>query len=204
MDKVTPKDVFQANRDRAAPLLAKLKSRGHRPHDRRQDGAVDLGPDVRDEIPGRRHGAGVGRARQCRRHRPCRDRGRDAPSNPGATCRRRRGRNCCIAWPTRSRTTPTTSRCSNASTPARPTASWPRPRSGRPRISASSPTDAPRPATASTRPPRSTGTSRPGCRSARSASSRRGTRRSCCRPGRSRRRWPPAARSCTSRRNGRR
>jgi len=28
MDKVTPKDVFQANRDRAAPLLAKLKAEG--------------------------------------------------------------------------------------------------------------------------------------------------------------------------------
>src|SRR5260370_889760 len=28
MDKVTPKDVFQANRDRAAPLLTKLKSEG--------------------------------------------------------------------------------------------------------------------------------------------------------------------------------
>ena len=28
MDKATPKDVFQANRDRAAPLLAKLKSEG--------------------------------------------------------------------------------------------------------------------------------------------------------------------------------
>src|SRR5260370_25539442 len=28
MDKVTPKDVFQANRDRAAPLLAKLKQEG--------------------------------------------------------------------------------------------------------------------------------------------------------------------------------
>ena len=25
MDKATPKDVFQANRNRAAPLLAKLK-----------------------------------------------------------------------------------------------------------------------------------------------------------------------------------
>ena len=34
------------------------------------------------------------------------------------------------------------------------------------------------------------------------ASSRRGTRRSCCRPGRSRRRSRPAARSCTSRPNG--
>src|SRR5207248_9662220 len=28
MDKVTPKELFQANRDRAAPLLAKLKSEG--------------------------------------------------------------------------------------------------------------------------------------------------------------------------------
>jgi 5-carboxymethyl-2-hydroxymuconic-semialdehyde dehydrogenase len=28
MDKAIPKDVFQANRDRAAPLLAKLKSEG--------------------------------------------------------------------------------------------------------------------------------------------------------------------------------
>src|SRR5260221_4495547 len=28
MDNVTPKDVFQANRDRAAPLLAKLKAEG--------------------------------------------------------------------------------------------------------------------------------------------------------------------------------
>ena len=28
MDKVTPKDVFQANRDRAAPLLEKLKAEG--------------------------------------------------------------------------------------------------------------------------------------------------------------------------------
>src|SRR4029079_4604765 len=28
MDKVAPKDVFQANRDRVAPLLAKLKSDG--------------------------------------------------------------------------------------------------------------------------------------------------------------------------------
>src|SRR5450631_2441516 len=28
MDKLTPKDVFQANRDRVAPLLAKLKTEG--------------------------------------------------------------------------------------------------------------------------------------------------------------------------------
>ncbi len=45
-------------------------------------------------------------------------------------------------------------------------------------------------------------TTRCASRSARSASSRRGTRRSCCRPGRSRRRSRPAARSCTSRPNG--
>ena len=53
-------------------------------------------------------------------------------------------------------------------------------------------------------PTPSIGTSRRACRSARSASSRRGTRRSCSRPGRSPRRWPPAARSCTSRPSGRR
>jgi 5-carboxymethyl-2-hydroxymuconic-semialdehyde dehydrogenase len=28
MDKATPKDLFQANRDRTAPLLARLKSEG--------------------------------------------------------------------------------------------------------------------------------------------------------------------------------
>src|SRR5438045_8930642 len=28
MDKITPKDVFEANRDRAAPLLARLKAEG--------------------------------------------------------------------------------------------------------------------------------------------------------------------------------
>src|SRR5215207_3394703 len=28
MDKITPKDVFQANRERATPLLAKLKAEG--------------------------------------------------------------------------------------------------------------------------------------------------------------------------------
>jgi hypothetical protein len=48
-------------------------------------------------------------------------------------------------------------------------ASWPRPRSGPRKISASSPTNAPTPATASTCRARSTGMSRPGCRSARSA-----------------------------------
>ena len=67
---------FKANRDRAAPLLAKLKSRRHRPHDRRQDRAVDLRPDLRDQIAGRWRGAGVGRARQCRGYRPRRDGGR--------------------------------------------------------------------------------------------------------------------------------
>ena len=54
------------------------------------------------------------------------------PSRPGATCRRRCARSCCIASPMPSRTAPTISRCSNASTPARPIASWPRPRSAAP------------------------------------------------------------------------
>ena len=74
------------------------------------------------------------------------------PSRPGATCRRRCERSCCIGSPTPSRTAPTISRCSNASTPVRPTASWPRPRSAPPKTSASSPTNAPRRATASIRP----------------------------------------------------
>ncbi len=41
-------------------------------------------------------------------------------------------------------------------------------------------------------------------RRARRSSSPRGTRRSCSRPGRPRPRWPPAARSCSSRPSGRR
>ena len=45
-------------------------------------------------------------------------------------------------------------------------------------------------------------TTRCASRSGPSASSRRGTRRSCCRPGRSRPRSRPAARSCTSRPSG--
>ena len=77
MDKVTPKDVFQANRDRAAPLLAKLKSEGIGHMIDGKTVPSIFGPDVRDEVPGRRRGAGVGRPRQCRRHRPRRDRGRD-------------------------------------------------------------------------------------------------------------------------------
>ena len=204
MDKITPKDVFQANRDRAAPLLKQLRADGI---GHIIDGKVVpsiSGDSLRDQIADRWRGARDRRARRRRRYRPRRDgsgkglqglarhAGDDAQEAAASRRRRHRGR------------APTISRCSNASTPARPTASWPRPRSAARKISASSPTDAPRRATASTRPATSTGTSRPGCRSARSASSRRGIRRSCCRPGRSRRRSPPAARWCTSRRNGRR
>jgi 5-carboxymethyl-2-hydroxymuconic-semialdehyde dehydrogenase len=53
MDKVTPKsDVFQANRDRAAPLLAKIKADGI---GHIIDGKMvfDLGRNLRDEIAGR-------------------------------------------------------------------------------------------------------------------------------------------------------
>ena len=73
MDKVTPKDVFQANRDRAAPLLAKLKAEGI---GHMIDGKVVpsiSGLTLRDHVPGRWRGAGIGRARQCGGYRPRRN-----------------------------------------------------------------------------------------------------------------------------------
>jgi 5-carboxymethyl-2-hydroxymuconic-semialdehyde dehydrogenase len=59
MDKATPKDVFQANFERAASLPCKTEGRGHRAYDRRQDRAVDLGRDIRHEASDRRHGTGL-------------------------------------------------------------------------------------------------------------------------------------------------
>ena len=56
-------------------------------------------------------------------------------SSRGATWDLRCARSCCIGSPTPSRTMPRRSRCSNASTPGKPIASWPRPRSAPPRIS---------------------------------------------------------------------
>jgi len=58
MDKATPKDVFQANFERAASLLARLKAEV-RAYDRRQDRAVDLGRDIRHEASDRWHGTGL-------------------------------------------------------------------------------------------------------------------------------------------------
>src|SRR6202023_727468 len=49
----------------------------HRPHDRRQGCTVDLGRNVRDQIPDRRRDAGNRRARQRGGYRPRRDRADD-------------------------------------------------------------------------------------------------------------------------------
>src|SRR3954463_3407905 len=84
-----------------------------------------------------------------------------------------------------------------------PIPSWRRLRSAPPKAFVSSPTNARKPSTARTPRAMSTGTSPRACRSALLASSRPGTRRSCCRPGRLHRRSRPAAPSCTSRPNGR-
>ena len=63
MDKVTPKDVFQANRDRAAALLASLKAEGI---GHMIDGKTV--PSVSGERfetkSGRWRGAGIGRTRR--------------------------------------------------------------------------------------------------------------------------------------------
>ena len=131
MDKATPKaDVFQANRDRAAPLLKKLRADGI---GHMIDGKIV--PSISGETFETKSPVdGAMLASVARGNAEDIDRAATAaasPSSPGATCGPRCGRNCCIASPTRSRTTPTTSRCSNASIPARPIASWPRPRSAR-------------------------------------------------------------------------
>ena len=133
MDKITPKtsDMFQDQSRPGRAVARQTKRRRHRAHDRRQDRAFDLGRNFRDEIAGRWRGAGDRRARQRGRHRPRRDAaalafkpwrdmsGDDAQEAAASGCRCDRGR------------APMISRCSNASTPVRPIASWPRPRSGR-------------------------------------------------------------------------
>ncbi len=88
-----------------------------------------------------------------------------------------------------SRTAPTISPCLNASTPARRIVSWPKPRSAllqNFRFFADKCAEARDGLNHAER--RALERCRRGCRSARSASSRRGTRRSCFRPGR----LPPA------------
>ena len=193
--------IFRQSRPcRAA--ARQVEERGHRPSDRRQDRAVVVRSRMFETLCPVDNSvlAKVARGDAADIDSAASGQGRlqGLARDPG------RRRDSCTRSPTRSRRAPTKSRCWKARTPARRSASCRRRRCARPRISASSPTACRRP-----RRPQPAG-DRPlerddcACRSARSASSRRGTRRSCCRPGRSRRRWRRAARSCTSRRNGRR
>ena len=77
MDKATPKDVFQANRDRAAPLLAKLKSDGigHMIDGKTVPSVSGQTFETKSPVDGAV--LAIGRPRQCRRHRPRRNRRRD-------------------------------------------------------------------------------------------------------------------------------
>ena len=74
MDKATPKDVFQANRDRAAPLLAKLKSDGigHMIDGKTVPSISGQTFETKSPVDGAV--LAIGRPRQCRRYRPRRDR----------------------------------------------------------------------------------------------------------------------------------
>src|ERR1700724_796005 len=106
MDKVTPKDVFQANRDRAAPLLKQLRADG-----------------IGHMIDGKVVPSISGETFETK-----------SPIDDATLATVARGNAEDID---RAATAPTISPCSNASTPARPTASWPRRRSAPPRISVS-------------------------------------------------------------------
>ena len=120
MDKVTPKSGCVPGQSRPRRAAAEeAAGRRHRPHDRRQDRAVDLRRDVRDQVAGRWRGARDRRARQCRGYRPRRHRRRAGLQGLARHAGGDAARSCCIASPTRSRSAPTRSPCSNASTPAR-------------------------------------------------------------------------------------
>src|SRR5215211_4902725 len=131
MDKATPKDLFQANRDRAAPLLAKLKSEGisHMIDGKTVPSISGQTFETKSPVDGAVL-ASVAR-------------GNAEDIDRAATAAAKAFK----SW----RDMPAAAPCSNASTPARRTASWPRPRSGQRKTSASLPIDAPRPGTASTR-----------------------------------------------------
>jgi len=97
MDKATPKDLFQANRDRAAPLLAKLKSEGigHMIDGKTVPSASGQTFETKSPVDGAvLASVARGNAEDIDRAQPRRRR----PSNPGARCLRRRGRSCCTAW----------------------------------------------------------------------------------------------------------
>src|SRR5713101_7693455 len=121
MDKVMPKssDVFQANRDRAAPLLKQLRADG-----------------IGHMIDGKIVASISGETFET-----------NSPVDGAVLASVARG-NAEDIDRAATAAAPTISPCSNASTPARPIASWPGPRSGLPRTSVSSPTNAPTPAMA--------------------------------------------------------
>ena len=87
MDKVTPKDVFQANRDRAAPLLAKLKSDGIGHMIDGKTVPSISGQTLRDEIAGRWRGAGDRSPAAMPKTSTAPQPQPRWPSSPGATCR---------------------------------------------------------------------------------------------------------------------
>ncbi len=195
-------DSLQANLDRAAGYLKRFQSRRCPAFHRRRAGPIGFRRDVRDARSRDQPEAGdvaSGDAEDI-------DRAAAAAAarfpRLARYLRRQAARRSCTPSPTRSRRAPTRSRSSNPPTPASRSATWRRRRCAAPRISASTPTARPAPATAARCRTPITSTIRCASRSAPSASSRRGTRRSCCRRGRSRPRSPRAARSSTSPPNG--
>jgi len=167
MDKVTPKsDMFQANRDRAAPLLAKLKEEGIGHMIDGKTVPSISGATLRDQIADRRRGARDCGARQCGGYRPRGDSRRAAFKSwrdMSPSLRKKLLHRVADAIEDRADDIAVLE-CIDTGQAHR---SWRKPRSGRPRISVSSPTNAPTPATASTCQAMSTGISRRACRSAR-------------------------------------
>ena len=153
MDKITPKpaDVFQDNRDRAAPLLAKLKAEGIGHIIDGKTAPSISGETFETKSPVDNAvlaSVARGNAEDIDRAATAAALAFKAWRDMPARC----AKNCCIGSPMPSRIAPTISPCWNASTPARRIASWPRPRFAPLKISASSPTNARTPATASILP----------------------------------------------------
>jgi Aldehyde dehydrogenase family len=168
MDKPTPKsDVFKANRDRVAPLLATLQADGIRHMIDGKSVASISGATFETQSPV----DGAALASVARGNAEDIDRAATAAAlafkswrEIPATLRKK----LLHRVATRSRIAPTISRCSNASIPARLIVSWRRPRSGPPKISASSQINARMRAMAGICRARSIGMYRRGCPSGRS------------------------------------
>ena len=171
--------------------------------DRWPDGGCRVRRTLREPLARRRFADLRGRARQCRRCRSCSARGAGSIHGVAHVAAVTASAGLCTRSPTASSVARTTSPCSRAGTPDSRSATCPRRRlrgaenfrfyADRVEIGArrTRVTDRHTPELHRTRRP-----------SDRSRSSRRGTRRSCCRPGRSHRRWRRAVRWCTSRRSG--